>query len=948
MRYKRKIAAALVFVITMLASPFYGRALPGKIHQASKIHTITSGVTLEKITRFTDEGWLKINVLTTDLSNNNIKIDTLVSDASIRTLAATDVLADSVGAVAAINGSFFMWTDEKGKINPIGPMVSSGDLKTAYNDLNYEKDAFATLSIDNLNQVYTSYWKTEMELISHTTGESVPVVRYNRPYYGYSELLIVDRKFSSLSIGQTLYHNDILEVVVDNGEIVEMREGKSPAAIPENGYVVVTRAEGAQKIKSNFKTGDKVSFNISTSPRNWDQLKMSVTGGAILLQNGAIPDKFSHDIPGRHPRTAIGTSKGGKKLIMVTVDGRQQSSIGLTQLELAELLMELGVHNAVNLDGGGSTTMIARQPGTNDMDVINSPSDGIVRKIANAVGIISLAPPSALDGLIISTDDGKMFAGTTRKFTVKGYDRYFNPVAVDPETVKWNVSGIEGVFEGSSFIASTPGKGIITASVNGISGQFPVECLNKPSEMQVVPDKIRLPMGSSKELKVIGRDAKGYRAIIYPEDISWKVNGAMGMITDGIFTSTAMGSGFIEAGFKDIRAYSSVAVPQYKTKILDDFEKMNGIFKHYPESVKGSYEISSRHPFEGSTFSGKLHYNFLRDPDVTRAAYLEFADGGIDLEPNTVKLGLKVYNTLKTPAWLRARIIDTSGKVHNVDFTRSLDWHSKWKDFEVSVEGFVPAKITRIYIAQIHRVQDIGSIYFDNLTATTYGYVDEANIPSNTMPQDMHLESVDYDDSPESFRVAVFNQSSDCKNPLESIYSRLLAKRINKSVDAAATTGGKTAYIDSLITKPLLATTGGFKSIDVKNTRMIQLDSNDNSLRTAINGQWQWFINQLNSFPGKNILIFLDKAPGDFDDKAEGKLFKDILSGYANKNDKNVWVLISGSKNTAFMDEGVKYLTIGGLDVNGITPENPADFALVTIQGNKITYDVKPVVTHIK
>ena len=122
---------------------------------------------------------------------------------------------------------------------------------------------------------------------------------------------------------------------------------------------------------------------------------MAITGGAIILEDGSIPTSFSHNSPGRHPRTAIGSSKDGDQVIMVTVDGRQQSSLGMTLTELASLMLELGAHNAINLDGGGSTTMAARRPGTRNVNVVNNPSDGMPRKVGNAVGVISTAPSSS-------------------------------------------------------------------------------------------------------------------------------------------------------------------------------------------------------------------------------------------------------------------------------------------------------------------------------------------------------------------------------------------------------------------------------------------------------------------------------------------------------------------------------------------------------------------------
>ena len=86
---------------------------------------------------------------------------------------------------------------------------------------------------------------------------------------------------------------------------------------------------------------------------------------------------------------------------MVTVDGRQDASFGLTQREMAELLVELGAYDAINLDGGGSASIIARPLGMKDPVILNSPSDGVPRQIPNMIGITTSAPESPLYGLIV-------------------------------------------------------------------------------------------------------------------------------------------------------------------------------------------------------------------------------------------------------------------------------------------------------------------------------------------------------------------------------------------------------------------------------------------------------------------------------------------------------------------------------------------------------------------
>jgi len=116
----------------------------------------------------------------------------------------------------------------------------------------------------------------------------------------------------------------------------------------------------------------------------------AVSGRPLIVDRGrmaedlyAFPRTFS-----REPRTAIGVSADGRRVIMVTVDGRRATSHGGTLTEMAELLVELGAHRGLNLDGGGSTTMVVMAEG----GVVNRPSRGWEREVLNHIGVIAPAP----------------------------------------------------------------------------------------------------------------------------------------------------------------------------------------------------------------------------------------------------------------------------------------------------------------------------------------------------------------------------------------------------------------------------------------------------------------------------------------------------------------------------------------------------------------------------
>ncbi len=130
-----------------------------------------------------------------------------------------------------------------------------------------------------------------------------------------------------------------------------------------------------------------------SAPANVEMPSMALAvegavGGRALLVQGGMPmstyDAADPTAPFRSaPRTAVGLDQNQSTLYLVVVDGDQQSSLGMTAEELAWFLSGLGVSDALELDGGGSSTMYIRS----EKGVVNSPSDGIERPVANQLGV---------------------------------------------------------------------------------------------------------------------------------------------------------------------------------------------------------------------------------------------------------------------------------------------------------------------------------------------------------------------------------------------------------------------------------------------------------------------------------------------------------------------------------------------------------------------------------
>ena len=179
--------------------------------------------------------------------------------------------------------------------------------------------------------------------------------------------------------------------------------------------------------------------------------------GTLLVKDGKI--NVSTNDYSRASRTAIGYTKTGKVVFMV-MDGRQEPvSCGGSMAEIAQVMLEAGCVWAVNLDGGGSTTYVARVPGDDALSVVSSPSDGFERSVATSWIMVSTAPSStAFDKAILNSEVRHMTVGASTQVTAAGVSATGNSVEL-PEGTTWAVS--------DSSIASISSDGVVTGLANG-------------------------------------------------------------------------------------------------------------------------------------------------------------------------------------------------------------------------------------------------------------------------------------------------------------------------------------------------------------------------------------------------------------------------------------------------------------------------------------------------
>ena len=932
------VILAMVFMITISG---LAAGLPDTLYQSTSRQTISAGVTLEHVSRFTTEGWLNIKVLKIDTKNPNVRIDTLSNNRITDKLLTIPSLAENKGAIAAINAGFFNSLGG-GRAYPDGPLVMDGELITTPGWYNKSKDELASLSLTDSNQILFHYWKNDLTLRGPDKLEFV-VSQYNQPSRkNYQDITVWDNKWAEFTLGASETYPDLVEIVVAQGRIKEIRQAEPAVEIPVNGFVVISRGEQAAKLLECLEVRDELEFRISSIP-NWEDLKMSASGASILVKDGQPLKNFSYGTSSfnrKNPRTLAGSSKDGRELILVTVDGRQDNSIGLTQSESAELMLELGAYNALIFDGGGSTTMVARKPGTTVLEVVNIPSEGALRTITHGIGVFSRFSPEssslALTKLILETEDPNVFVRTSREFSLLGVDRNYNPVKLDLDQVQWEVKGIEGIFKNNIFYPSSTGKGKVIARIGEITAEIEINSLEAPVKLALNPGLFKVQKGEEQSLLVTGYDEEGFSALIHPDDVSWKVMGQIGELEGTNFKATAVGTGYIEASVGDVRAYSAVSVFTEEEHVINNFENER----------QDSQQISNEQVYKGNG-AGKLIYDFYV-PEVSAKAFLPFQEEGLFLKENATHLAIWVYNETKNNNTIGAEILDASGHKHDLKFTSHMDW-TGWKQLKAPLEEIEnPVGISAIYVQNNDPNTTWGQIFLDDLTAVTSRHpeIDPTQIPQNTLSPDKANRKVDFTPNEDSFRFSVIANCSDTggssAHGLQNSITNL-TNYLNKNIDMAVCVGDKAAEAFPDLKKPLLATEKIFDTHSFKNSSFIRLDVSEGGLRRSNPQQWTWLFGELNSLKGSNVFIAMAGDPAGFANAKEAQLLKDILAEYRNSSGKNIWVFYPGDSNRSELDRGVRYISTTGFHKKKSSPGQPdtVEYLEVTVRGTDLTFDFK-------
>ncbi|MBN2355281.1 phosphodiester glycosidase family protein [candidate division KSB1 bacterium] len=309
--------------------------------------------------------------------------------------------------------------------------------------------------------------------------------------------------------------------------------GNSP--IPAGQVILAGLGTAADFITTHVDVGDTIrvlpqlNLDMAGIKELIGGLPKFIVNGVDYTEQGWKEMNYSPShVLERHPRTALGFSQDSTRLYMVTVDGRQAfHSAGMDLHELADFMIGIGVHHALNLDGGGSTTMVVRD------SVVNSYSDGTERKIQNAFLVLSTAPHSSLAHIQVHPDYYRLFLGEQLPFQVSGWDEQYHPADID-----------RGKIQFSTTCSTIDATGLFTAPMKPDSGYVYVQYDTMKDSAKVViktitrmvlePKNVVVDTLKSIKFRITAHDIDGVERFLSPIMYSWQVTDSAIAVIDSL------------------------------------------------------------------------------------------------------------------------------------------------------------------------------------------------------------------------------------------------------------------------------------------------------------------------------------------------------------------------------------------------------------------------------
>ena len=465
MKHKLKRIAASVLTLALLAVP--------ALAAAENVGSSTLNVANNTVYTYSTQAVTSDSGKQTNLHEN---IFTYKKEAQVRpvvafgtTLYGTSPMNKTIktleeqgySMVAGINGSFF----DRSTGIPYGIVVTNSILRSggSANAVGFLADGSALIG-DPVVAVTLDYGADTPLLLNYNKAMTTQngVLLYSQDYdtrtkntiEGYHVIVRpVGSRAAELRLGQSL-----------TVEVIGMVEDTKSCSIPEDGFLLAIANDTAYKSAlaalKGMVMGQQMTIQV-TCASGWENVTSAAGGGDMLVENGQVCTDFTLDSAKKMAaRTAIGVTRDGS-LILYTCDEAGNSD-GLTLAQLAERMLALGCQTALNLDGGGSSTLYTAALGTR-----NVCSDGNERADGDAIYAVIDAEEDNTVAEVRFADwrrtvpSGGLFTPTVYAYNKAG-------VLIDTDFKDYTLSCDEGlgtiIADGKTLMATGKGAHALTVS----------------------------------------------------------------------------------------------------------------------------------------------------------------------------------------------------------------------------------------------------------------------------------------------------------------------------------------------------------------------------------------------------------------------------------------------------------------------------------------------------
>lgn len=532
---------------------------------------------------------LDVHYLTIDVTTPGVSIRSVCATDKVAGTARTSAMAESkskngVFYFAGANADFFSTsgTANNGK-SIIGTPTTSTTVereiyKTSNSNYQFSVDTAGVARVCRLN--YYTGTATIGDKVTLFKGVNVMspnngITIYTPRYYGNANQ--GDYADNCNQVTAKLVEGDVFNaggkfrLVVTSDPTTD-----GETAIPADGFVIHGRGTsktgcntGAKGFVGGLKKGDIVEFDnaILTPDNERIYPRTIVSGNPKNVGGGQTLDTEGerNDASARHPRTSIGVSEDGSKIIMMVVDGRCATSVGVTTSMLADVMRYAGAYEAVNLDGGGSSTLY-----TAALGVRNTCSDGSERAVGNAVFAVLEAPEDTEVAEIAFRDWAKRVPSLgLYEPVVYAYNKYGKLIDTNFAGFTLECDPAFGTIsaDGKGFMATGAGTGILTARAGAVSTPITVTIIN---DAEVAPKYSEVLLRDGYEWPVqLESDVENTIMTINPAAFTW-TSGDAAVVTvneDGVARGVDNGSTTITGtrGDKTINVKVTVERPTGNT-----------------------------------------------------------------------------------------------------------------------------------------------------------------------------------------------------------------------------------------------------------------------------------------------------------------------------------------------------------------------------------------------